>query len=257
MSNFLYQAAADAVHTFPNLVCFWDFQEPAGTIRQGQGKFAYRLQEANLPVPTVAEGVFGPYAADLSPGRWFRIPRAECPALHFSGEHAAFTIVAWIRWRSEQSQGCQAVAGIWNETAKQRQYCLFLDLRIWESKKQVCGHVSAEGGPTPGYPFCMTSAIGQTPVDSEWHMVSFTYDGEYARVYLDDRLDEREQWNPFHYPDGLFDGGEAGADFTVGAVDRSGEMGNDYNGYLGGLAIYDGALTEAEITALYEMTMKK
>jgi hypothetical protein len=144
------------------------------------------------------------------------------------------------------------VAGIWNETAKKRQYCLFLNLRIWNSAEQVCGHVSAIGGPTPGYRYCMTASIGGTPVSKgEWHTAAFTYDGHHARSYLDGRLDVRDGFNPYEYPDGLFDGGEDGADFTVGAVDRSGEMGNFYNGLLGGLAVFNRALSEEELRLLH------
>lgn len=247
----------DAVHAIPNLLCFWDFQERAGEPRTAQGVHPYSLIEAGDPVRTADEGIFGLHAADLVPGGWFRIPRAECPALHFSGQGVSLTIIAWVRWRNAESRGCQAVAGIWDETHALRQYCLFLDLRIWESKHQACGHVSAVGGPTPGYPYCMTSAIGQTTLDDQWHMVTFTYDGEYARIYLDERLDEREHYNPYPYPDGLFDGGEQGADFTVGAVHRSDEMGNFYNGLLGGLAIYDRALSAGEIADLYRRTMQR
>ncbi|WP_391572362.1 hypothetical protein [Cohnella sp.] len=49
----------------------------------------------------------------------------------------------------------------------------------------------------------------------------------------------------------MFDGGPTGADFTVGAVDRSGEMGNFYAGQLGGLAVFNRALNEREIAELH------
>src|SRR5690606_8724164 len=99
------------------------------------------------------------------------------------------------------------------------------------------------------------SAIGQTPLSDDWHFVAFTYDGTYAKVYLDGILDEREQFNPYYYPDGLFDGGQDGADFTVGAVDRSGEIGNFYNGLLGGLAVFDRSMSAEEISLLHQKTM--
>lgn len=247
-------AAAQAVHITENLLCFWDFQEPTGEKRAAKGAYSYSLREGGEPVPRKNEGVFGQYSADLQGKHWFEMSPGECPGLNFFGT-AELTVMAWIKWRNNEAKGCQAVAGIWNETAKKRQYCLFLDLRIWDSKHQVCGHVSAEGGPTPGYPYCMTSAIGSTPVDHEWHLATFTYDGSYAKVYLDDHLDVREQYNPFYYPNGLYDGGEERADFTVGAVDRSEEIGNFYNGLLGGLAIFDRALTAEEVALLYKQTL--
>ncbi|MCS7464306.1 hypothetical protein N0M98_29825 [Paenibacillus doosanensis] len=72
--------------------------------------------------------------------------------------------------------------------------------------RQTAMMISSGGGPTPGHPWCMTTAIGSTPVTKgQWHAVAFTYDG-----------------------------GAEGADFTVGAVYRSGSMGNFYAGPLGG-----------------------
>lgn len=97
----------------------------------------------------------------------------------------------------------------------------------------------------------MTTAIGSTPVfKGELHAAAFTYDGAYAKVYLDGVLDKRETYNPFYYPEGLNDGGLNGADFTVGAVNRSGEMGNFYAGLIGGLAVFNKALTAKELVAL-------
>jgi hypothetical protein len=80
--------------------------------------------------------------------------------------------------------------------------------------------------------------------------VGFTYDGAYARAYLNGELDIREGRNPFHYPRGLYDGGADGADFTVGAVSRSGEPGNFFHGVLGWVAVFDRALSDEEIKEL-------
>lgn len=94
----------------------------------------------------------------------------------------------------------------------------------------------------------MTTAIGATPLAKyEWYALAFTYDGTYAKVYVDCVLDERETYNPYIYDKGLFDGELTGADFTVGGVNRSGQMGNFYAGLLGGLAVFNKALTDEEI----------
>ncbi|GAA3412507.1 LamG domain-containing protein [Paenibacillus hodogayensis] len=245
-----YYKTAEAIAEHPALVSFWDFQETAGQSRQARGPYAYMLQEREGPIEREEDGVFGPYAAKLRFGQWFQLPRAECPALDFHGKDAALTIIAWVKREPRQNRECQAVAGMWNETEKKRQYCLFLDLHIWDSGEQVCGHVSSGGGPTPGHPWCMTTAIGSTPVSKgDWHAIAFTYDGTYARTYLDGRLDERQTYNPFLYEEGLYDGGAEGADFTVGSVYRSGTMGNFYAGLLGGLAVFDRALRDEELAA--------
>jgi hypothetical protein len=169
------------------------------------------------------------------------------------GKEAQVTVVAWVKRerKRDQPKECEAIAGVWNETRALRQYCLFLNLQIYDSSDQVCGHVSSVGGPTPGERWCMDASIGQTPVPfGRWQCVGFTYDGRHARSYLNGDLDRRENRNPYAYEGGLFDGGAEGSDFTVGAVNRGGEMGNWFQGQLGGLAVYDRALRGSEMARL-------
>jgi hypothetical protein len=227
----------------PHLLTFWDFQEPAGQLRIAQGRYPYALHEMAGPVERVEGGLFGPWAAELKYQQWFCVPRKEAPGLSVP----QVSVVAWVKRGRKPETECEAVAGIWNETNKLRQYCLFLDLRIHDSADQVCGHVSATGGPTEGHRWCMDSAIGTTTVpwnEDQWRCIGFTYDGVYARAYLDGRLDLREKFNPYYYPGGLFDGGENGADFTVAAVHRGERMGNWFTGQMAGLAVFDAALDE-------------
>ena len=97
----------------------------------------------------------------------------------------------------------------------------------------------------------MDASIGATPVPLDvWQCVAFSYDGTWARAYLNGSLDTRPERNPYYYPQGLFDGGPNGSDFTVGGVHRLGEMGNWYCGLLSGLAIYNRALTDTEMLNL-------
>ncbi|OAS23052.1 LamG domain-containing protein [Paenibacillus oryzisoli] len=241
----------EAILAHDSLVSFWDFQEEAGQSRVAMGPYRYTLEEQAGPISRVDDGVFGAYAAKLTFGQWFNLPRENCLALDFHGPEAQVTILAWLKREDRPNGQCEAIAGMWNETEKKRQYAMFLNLRIWDSGDQVGGHVSAEGGPTPGHPWCMTTAIGSTPlVKEQWYALAFTYDGTYAKVYIDGVLDERETYNPYLYEKGLYDGGVMGADFTVGAVHRSGEMGNFYAGLIGGLAVLNKALTNEEILAL-------
>ncbi|WP_274362094.1 LamG domain-containing protein [Paenibacillus thermotolerans] len=245
-----------SVTACPGLVSFWDFREAPGEDRVSLGPYEYRLQEMNGPVANAGEGVFGPHAADVRFGQWFRIPRRDCPALNVTGPKAQVSVAAWIKRGASAYDGCEAVAGFWNETERKRQYCLFLNLKIWDSSEQVCGHVSSVGGPTPGYMYCMDASIGKTPVPrGKWQFAAFTYDGKFAKSYLNGRLDARERFNPYRYDEGIFDGGEDGADFTVGAVDRSGEPGNFFTGLLSGLAVFNRALSEDELWRMAQETM--
>jgi hypothetical protein len=219
----------------------------------------------------VTDGIFGLYAARFSheSAGSLVIPRAACPALNLHGPKAQVTLIAWIKRAPtlpEEKGLCQAVAGMWNEHSK-RQYCLFLNLRIHESAEQVGAHVSSVGGATPGFKYCMDAAIGATPVPANvWQCVAITYDGKYARAYLNGRLDARGERNPYRYEGGIFDGGADGADFTVGAVLRpervdaqfiahGSTLANRFYGLLGGLAVYHRALSAAEIRTIHEQTL--
>jgi len=242
-----------------DLVSFWDFSEPSGDF-MALGPYPYRLRECDGPVERVAEGVFGTQSVRLGQTPWLSTPRAQCPALNIRGKKASLSVVAWIK-REPGEKGCQAVAGMWNEHAM-RQYCLFLNLGIWGSAEQVGAHVSGVGGATPGYKYGMDAAIGATDVPfGVWQCVAISYDGEYARAYLNGVLDDRGDRNPYRYPGGLFDPGPDGADFTVGAVarpetvdedfkPRGAVIANRYHGLLGGLAIYRRALSDREMAAL-------
>jgi hypothetical protein len=255
-SNELIPAAKSVLST-PNLISFWDFQEEAGKEREAKGPYPYRLSEMNGPISRVDEGVFGQHAMLLDFGQWLRISRSDCPALNLHGPNAQVTVAAWIKWDQTDFIRCEAIAGMWDETRLKRQYCLFINLRIWDSAEQVCGHVSSVGGPTEGYMYCMDAAIGQTRIiPNVWQFVAFTYDGAHAKAYLNGRLDVRDTFNPYHYEGGLFDGGLDGADFTVGAVDRSGEPGNFFTGVLGGLAVYNRALSDEELRKLAAETIR-
>jgi hypothetical protein len=245
------------VEDLPGLVAFWDFQEEAGQPRRARGPHGYELKEMAGPIQRVEGGVFGPYAAELAVGQWLGIPRSQCPALDIHGPGSQISLFAWLKRRRKPLIECEAVAGMWDETRRKRQYALFLDLRIRGSADQAGGHVSGIGGPTPGHRYCMDAAIGRTCVEytDAWEFVGFTYDGNEARLYRNGCFDARPTHNPYSYPGGLFEGGSDGADFTVGAVHRGGAMGNWFTGFLGGLIVCSSVLSAETILALADATV--
>ncbi|GEP43757.1 LamG domain-containing protein [Brevifollis gellanilyticus] len=241
------------------LVAFWDFNEEAGQPRLSHGAQPYALKEMKGPIKrSDAGGVFGPYAARIKPGQWFMIDRPDLRDLNIHGKEAKVSVVAWVK-RVEKSFW-QAIAGVWDETRGKRQYCLFLnaptgtradEMKRYPLANRIHGHVSSVGGGTPGQKVCITYSSSATEIPlGEWHCLAMTYDGRESRVYLDGKLDSLEQYNPFPYTEGLFDGGAEGSPFTVGAVHRSGTWGNFFGGVIGGLAVYKRALNEAEMLAL-------
>lgn len=251
-----------------DLVAFWDFQnDELRDLSENQITLESRGGEPKWE----QEGIFGKRSLRFEaignyPRFYLVAPRERYPQLGISGPQAQVTLVSWFKRESTSYAGCECVAGVWNEHS-QRQYALFLNLKIWESSQQVAAHISSHGGATPGYPYCMDAAIGQTTIaPGQWHTAAITYDGKQARVFLDGELDARSPEgapgsNPFDYEGGLFDGE---ADFTVGAVARpervlrtasgfeeqGSAVGNPFIGLLGGLAVFSRALSSEEIKSL-------
>ena len=241
----------DRLLAAPGLLALWDFSEPGGQPRRSLTAQAQLLHEGS---GLVARGEGGPLSGHhviLGEPAWLHIPRADLGPLNRCGAHSATSVLAWLRRTRKPGNECEFVAGCWNETQARRQYGLFLNLYIHNSGQQVGAHVSHTGGPTPGHRWCMDAAIGQIPIAwGEWHCVGMTFDGQQAAAWLDGRLDERPDRIPLPYAGELFDGGTAGADFTVGAVNRQGCIGNFLHADLGGLAIFGRALTAAEMAGL-------
>ncbi|WP_420603189.1 LamG-like jellyroll fold domain-containing protein [Flagellimonas sp.] len=231
----------------PQPTVFWDFS--TNNSLESTGKVNYKLIKGNDLVSFKKDETTD--YLNIEEGGYLYIPRKDCPALNFHGENSKFTIVAKINRHEKSYEQCEAIAGMWNETRKKRQYYLFLNLLQKESGDQVCGHISDVGGPTPGHKWARDASIGQTPIAyGEWVTVAFSFDGQYAKSYLNGKLDVREGLNPYKFEHQLFDGGEDGSDFTVGAVDRLGEIGNFFVGGIARLAVYDRALSEEEIAHL-------
>lgn len=235
----------------PDLISFWDFQEDGETFT-AQGEHPYVLRAHGQPIPRAKEGVFGPRSLHLQRDHWLSLPRNECPALNRHGAQSAVTVCAWINWhKPENFHHCEAIAGMWSETNKKRQYCLFLNIFLTGGKDSVSGHISSHGGPTPGWKYSAEVVVGATEVPRRsWSFIGFTYDGSVAKAYLNGRLDEFEGHNPYPYPDGLLNGGPDGSDFTVGSVHAGGRMWNFFHGLLGGVAVYGRALTDPEMASL-------
>ncbi len=236
----------------PGLVAFWTFKRSADHYTATAGEaYTLRSQSGLLDVVHEDLGPLGGAALDLREGQWLNIPRRDCPKLDIHGPDGHLTVIAWIKRRRTASPHCEFIAGQWNESRRGRQYGLFLNIGVWGQTDQICGHLSNVGGPTPGYKYCMDGPVGATVVPWDgWSVVAMSYDGHCGYAWLDGTLDARPGLNPYSMAGGLNDGGPHGSDFTVGAVDRSGEIGNYFTGLLAGLAVYRRALTPAEIFAL-------
>lgn len=250
-----YLLPENTPQVFPGLVSFWNFNQSGETFTACEGeRYTLQSQSGQLEILKDTAAPLGGQALRIQKGQWLNIARKDCPKLDIHGPDGQLTVVAWIKRHREEQQGCEFIAGQWNETGGGRQYGLFLNISVWEQEQQVCGHLSNVGGPTPGYKYCIDGPVGRTEVGfDEWSVVAMSYDGSNGYAWLNGQLDARPALNPYSMAGGLFDGGPNGSDFTVGGVDRHGEIGNFFCGAIAGLAVYDRALSPAEIYALSKL----
>ena len=247
-------------------VALWKFDEIAGKKRIAEGENRYPLREYGGSISRINEGPVSGYSIKLDGTNYLSLPNKKTRQLNISGKDSEVTVIAWIKWTGEQTG---FVGGMWNEyqDGGKRQYGLFISLPHYNGKDQVCGHISNTGKASPPFPYSVDySASKQTVPKNEWCCVAFTYDGQYIKSYLNGEFEPREpelinhtkgfegypdgliqSKNPYYFPDGM---GNNGSDFTVGAVLLKTGMGNYFKGLIGGLAVFNRALSEAEIKRL-------
>jgi hypothetical protein len=251
------------INSINGLVALWDFQEEEGSVRKGKGKGEFDLVEAVSPMPRINEGPVSGYSTAFNGVNYLSMPNSKTGALNIYGDNRGVTVMAWVKWTGEQTG---FVAGMWNEHegGGKRQYGLFVSLPYYNGKDQVCGHISKTGKPSPPFPYSIDySASPQQIPKNEWVCVAFTYDGKNIKSFLNGKFESRgpeliehtigfegypngltQVKNPYHYPDGI---GNNGSDFTIGAVSLKRGIGNLFKGLIGGVAVYDRALSETEM----------
>lgn len=244
------------------LVAFWDFSEKAGKPRKAFGKGKFPLAENKGTIPRAEEGPLSGYSAVFRDSAYLSLPNSKTGALNIHGKNRGVTVMAWVKWEGKTG----FVGGMWNEYASggKRQYGLFVSLPHYNGGDQICGHISFTGKPTPPFPYSIDySASKQIVQKGQWQFVVFTYDGQHIRSFLNGEFEAREpelidhtkgfpgypegiilSKNPYYFPDGM---GNNGSDFTVGAVLLARGMGNYFRGLIGGLAVFDRALSPEEI----------
>ena len=247
-----------------DLVALWDFKEQEGQARKARGTGEYPLKELDGTLPRTDEGPLSGFSAKFGNKAYLCLPKEQTGKLNIFGKDRGVTVVAWVKWTGEQTG---FVGGMWNEykDGGKRQYGLFLSLPYYNGRNQVCGHISSTGRPTPPFPFSIDYAASKQEVPANiWVCVAFTYDGKYIRSFLNGKLEAREaelidhtkgfegypegltqSKNPYLFTDGI---GNNGSDFTVGAVLLKTGMGNFFHGQIGGLAVFNRALTESELS---------
>jgi hypothetical protein len=177
-----------------------------------------------------------------------------------------------------------------NDDTGTRQYALLMNMPTYGGNRQLVPHISSEGGVTrrtdgSAFPWCADYAASRSEVPEEkWCSLGFTYDGRFLRAYIDGLMEARaldpvkdkrtdryftsegsdgkdRGMNPYFHGRGIFKYDPAlhaqskpggGADFTVDARYAVGSMlGEATKGRFGGLAVFNRALTDAEMSALH------
>lgn len=256
----------ETIQNTKGLVALWKFDEQSGMDRISTEGNNFSFKEMEGPVARMDEGPLSGYSILLEGKNYLSLPNQETGSLNIYGEKKEVTVVAWVKWKGQQ---VGFVGGMWNEYSEggKRQYGLFVNLPHYNGLNQVCGHISRNGGPTPPFPYSIDySASKQIVPKDEWTCISFTYDGEYIKSFVNGKFETREpeliqhtkgfdgypdgltqSKNPYYYPDGM---GNNGSDFTVGAVLLKSGMGNFFLGQIGGLAVFERALSEKELKKL-------
>lgn len=246
----------------PGIVAFWDFNPNKKDSKQSRGKVVIKMIEGTTKkVSIINEGPLSGYSAYFEGDNFLYIPYKETGALNIQCN--TVTVIAWIKWMDLKN--C-FIAGMWNEGSDggKRQYGLFVSLPYYNGLNQVCGHISKTGKPTRPFPFSIDySASKQCVQKNKWCCVAFTYDGNHIKSYLNGVFAFRKpelinntkgfpgfpnglvkSKNPYYFPYGI---GNNGSDFTFGAVMLKKGMGNFFKGLIGGIAIYNRALTDDEL----------
>ncbi len=176
-----------------------------------------------------------------------------------------------------------------NDDTGTRQYALLMNMPTYGGPNKLTPHISSEGGVTrradgSAFPWCADYAASAGDVPTEkWCTLGFTYDGKFIRAYINGLLDAQpldaakhkrtdryfrqggpdgkdRGLNPYFHGRGIFryDAEQHGrtkikpSDFTVGARMAVGSMtGEATIGRFGGLAVFNRALTDAEMLKLH------
>ncbi len=177
-----------------------------------------------------------------------------------------------------------------NDDTGTRQYAMLMHMPAYGGNRQLTPHISSEGGVTrradgSALPWCADYAASKQEIPEEkWCTLAFTYDSKYIRAYINGVLDVRtldpvkdkrtdsyftkegpdgkdRGMNPFFHGRGIFRYDPEqhaktripGSDFTIAARYAGGSMFVEATrGKFGALAVFNRALSDAEIKALHD-----
>jgi hypothetical protein len=218
-----------------NIVSWWYLAESSGTRYDGSGTNNNDLADNNSvtsysrPTNPVKEGLA---AASFATGNseTLTITDAAQSGLDITGN---LTLAAWIR--PTNTSGDRTIIAK-SDGASNRSYHLYI-----ETPGPILKGKVSSGGSGTVQPYGATTLALDT-----WHHVALVYDGSELRIYLNGSVDENGSNNPLEFSGGIFNGN---APFAIGS---RGNVDQYFDGQIDEVAVFDRALSPAEITAIYE-----
>lgn len=278
----------------PGLVAMWDFQEdPKGgnaiTSRMGAESVTLIARGTSTVVKDAVDpGPFGPSL--VLDGATVFVKDGEIGGLDVTQNGGTqVTVINWVndtaRSHDDTGDGISFRAGSHVEGGPEsaRQYGSYFDdsAYLGWSHGHYSPHISAQDGPSPGYPYLRDFAASARKVftgvgQGQWHMEAFTYNGAEIIAYIDGLADvwkavqecqplqpgytlrQTVDRNPFFLGKPI-NNSPTMKRFSIGAA-ISGEPPfegvNFTTGRLGGVAVFNRALTAEEIMAIRIRTLR-
>lgn len=215
----------------PNLQGLWLMEEVSGT-RVDESPNGNDLTDNNT-VGSSTDSQEGSRSADFEDGNseYLSITDGTQTGLDITGD---LSIVGWIKPESLVNSVSYVPFSKYLTSGNQRSYRLGI-LYFGAGRHRLEGLLSSNGS-------LATSINSNTDLSTgAWQHVAMVYDGTDIRVYLNGSLD----CTPVSYSSGIFNGS---ADLILGA---SGGPGLYYDGLMDEVAIFDRALSAAEVASVY------
>lgn len=173
-------------------------------------------------------------------GTYLDIADGSAANLDINGANANISIVAWVQVTSNPNGNYTCVVSKFATDNKQYRLGIYgTGSNAWRIHGQVaaasddCANVDNAPGKTTNLGI------------NAWHHIAMVYNDTDVRIYLDGQADNPSD-TPVSKTDGICNGSGG---FTIGAESAAG--GNNFNGLIDEVAVFDRALSSTEVAAIY------
>ncbi len=219
-----------------NVGCW--LMEDSGNESDEGGNTNNPLTETSGTIPQDSDRQFGEYSREFLANDTEYLTHAEGLDTDISGADQEITICAWFKWE-EDNGASEAIVGKNDTTSGDKQYHIYLSGADDNELRFV---LSNDGSAA-------TIAEGGTLISTgTWYHVCGVYNDTDMRLYLNGSLDSNGSDNPKAYTSGIYDGDR---EFSVGCRFNASSAEAHFDGLIDEVAIFDTALTAANILDIY------